>query len=88
MVPHERSAFPHSSESRDPFVQLRIEYFVNPKGNVFGVIHRRGAHGDLLPELKEPDTRPYEHIKLASAALLAMEQNKLDLFPWFIALLP
>ena len=72
-------AISHFSQTKNPFVELEVNFFLNEKGNVFGVLHRRGAHGDTLPELEEPDPLPRENVSLSDAAMFALVEGKLEL---------
>ena len=60
----------------DPGIDLQIDFFVNEKGNGYGVVHRRPAkEAKPVEEEKEEvieDERPYAHVELCNAAEFAI----------------
>jgi hypothetical protein len=52
---------------------LHVEYFVNEKGNGFGVVHKSAFVTDTPAVEKEPeDDRPSDHVALCESARWAI----------------
>lgn len=57
----------------DPKINLHVEYFVNEKGNGFGVVHKSAVVTDTPAVEEEPeDDRPSDHVALCESARWAI----------------